>query len=59
MRLNWSAKEVDEKLHGIMINIHNAARNAATECGEPDNYVLGANVAGFRKVANSMIDQGI
>ena len=59
MRLSWSAKEVDEKLHGIMINIHNAARNAAAEFGEPDNYVMGANIAGFLKVADAMIDLGI
>ena len=59
MRLSWSAKEVDEKLHGIMINIHNAARNAAAEFGEQDNYVMGANIAGFRKVADAMIDLGI
>ncbi len=59
MRLNWSAAEVDERLHNIMINIHAASRQAATECGEPDNYVLGANVAGFRKVADAMIDLGI
>ena len=59
MRLSWSAKEVDEKLHGIMINIHNAARSAAAEFGEPDNYVMGANIAGFRKVADAMIDLGI
>ena len=42
-----------------MINIHNAARNAAAEFGEPDNYVMGANIAGFRKVADAMIDLGI
>mgnify|MGYP002676020921 FL=1 len=42
-----------------MVSIHNAARAAAEEFGEPDNYVLGANIAGFRKVANAMIDQGI
>ena len=59
MRLSWSAAEVDEKLHGIMINIHNAARSAAAEFGEPDNYVMGANIAGFRKVADAMIDLGI
>ena len=59
MRLSWSAAEVDEKLHGIMVNIHNAARTAASEFGEPDNYVLGANIAGFRKVADAMIDQGV
>jgi glutamate dehydrogenase (NADP+) len=59
MRLSWSAAEVDEKLHGIMVNIHNAARTAAAEFGEPDNYVLGANIAGFRKVADAMIDMGV
>ncbi len=59
MRLSWSAKEVDEKLHGIMVNIHNAARTAAAEFGEPDNYVMGANIAGFRKVADAMIDLGV
>ena len=59
MRLSWSSEEVDAKLHGIMINIHNAARNAAAEFGEPDNYVMGANIAGFRKVADAMIDLGI
>lgn len=59
MRLSWSREEVDQKLHGIMINIHNVARNAAAEFGEPDNYVMGANIAGFRKVADSMIDLGI
>jgi len=59
MRLSWSAEEVDKKLQGIMISIHNAARNAATEFGQPDNYVMGANIAGFKKVADSMINQGI
>ncbi len=59
MRLSWSTDEVDAKLHGIMINIHNAARTAAAEFGEPDNYVMGANIAGFRKVADTMIDLGI
>ena len=59
MRLSWSAEEVDARLHGIMVNIHNAARSAAAEFGEPDNYVMGANIAGFRKVADAMIDLGI
>ena len=59
IRLSWSAEEVDQKLHGIMKNIHAAARSAAEEFGEKDNYVLGANIAGFRKVAEAMIDQGI
>ncbi len=59
MRLSWTSEEVDAKLHQIMVNIHHAARQAATEFGEPDNYVMGANIAGFRKVADAMIDQGI
>ena len=59
MRLSWSAEEVDNRLHGIMVKIHNAARSAATEFGDPDNYVMGANIAGFRKVADAMIDLGI
>lgn len=58
IRYNWFSDEVDSKLHDIMCNIHAAARTAATEFGDPDNYVLGANIAGFRKVADSMIDQG-
>ena len=59
MRLNWTREEVDAKLRGIMMNIHNSARSAAEEFGDPDNYVLGANIAGFRKVANAMIDLGV
>ncbi|MCI5778952.1 MAG: NADP-specific glutamate dehydrogenase [Lentisphaeria bacterium] len=59
IRLGWSSQEVDERLHGIMVNIHNAARNAAAEFGKPDDYVMGANIAGFRKVADAMIDLGI
>ena len=59
IRLNWNQSEVDKRLHNIMINIHAAARAAATEFGEPDNYVMGANIAGFRKVADAMIDLGI
>ena len=59
IKLSWSAEEVDQKLHGIMKNIHAAARSAAEEFGEKDNYVLGANIAGFRKVAEAMIAQGI
>ena len=59
IRLNWTGEEVDQRLRGIMVNIHNAARRAASEFGQPDNYVLGANIAGFRKVADAMIDLGI
>ena len=59
IRLNWGSSEVDSRLRNIMINIHNAARTAASEFGEPDNYVMGANIAGFRKVADAMIDLGV
>ena len=59
IRLNWQQSEVDKRLREIMINIHAAARSAASEFGDPDNYVMGANIAGFRKVADAMIDLGI
>ena len=58
-RLSWSSEEVDAKLKNIMKNIHANARAAATEFGQPDNYVMGANIAGFKKVADAMLDQGI
>jgi glutamate dehydrogenase (NADP+) len=59
MRLAWPREEVDEKLHRIMVNIHDMARKAAEEYGTPGNYVNGANIAGFKKVADAMIDQGL
>ncbi len=59
MRLAWNAEEVDEKLHGIMIAIHRATSEAAKEYGHEGNYVMGANIAGFTKVADAMIDQGL
>ncbi len=59
LRLSWTKQEVDERLHGIMKSIHKACVETAAEYGEPGNYVLGANIAGFVKVANAMIDQGI
>jgi glutamate dehydrogenase (NADP+) len=59
MRLSWTREEVDERLHQIMINIHQAACETAKEYGQPGNYVLGANIAGFVKVADSMLDQGL
>jgi len=59
LRLTWSREEVDERLHTIMKNIHAACVETAKEYGDPGNYVLGANIAGFIKVANSMIDQGL
>lgn len=59
MRYSWSFEEVDTKLQEIMKNIHASARQAATEYGDPDNYVLGANIAGFLKVADAMYMQGV
>ena len=58
MRLAWTAEEVDEKLHQIMINIHNNAMKAAEEYGFGYNLVAGANIAGFLKVAEAMYAQG-
>ena len=57
--LNWTREEVDDRLRKIMHSIHETARHTAEEYGDPDNYVLGANIAGFVKVANAMIAQGI
>ena len=59
MGSHWSAKEVDEKLHNIMKNIHNTCLAAAAEYGKPGNYLAGANIAGFLKVARSMQAQGV
>ena len=59
IRLNWESDEVDAKLRTIMVKIHESARETAAEFGEPDNYVMGANIAGFRKVADAMIDLGV
>jgi len=58
-RLHWSAEEVDEKLHGIMINIHKTCADTAKKYGQAGNYVVGANIAGFQKVADAMIAQGL
>jgi glutamate dehydrogenase (NADP+) len=59
MRLAWSRDEVDARLHTIMVNIHKACVDAAAKYGTPGNYVNGANIAGFLKVADAMIDQGL
>ena len=59
MRLSWTFEEVDQKLHGIMVNIFAAAKDAAKEYGMEGNYVVGANIAGFLKVADAMMAQGI
>ena len=55
---SWSFQKVDEQLHQIMINIHKNSAAAAEKFGAPGNYVVGANIAGFLKVADSMMDQG-
>jgi len=57
-RYFWTAEEVDQKLHSIMVNIHQNAYDTAKLFGQPGNYVLGANIAGFLKVANAMVAQG-
>jgi glutamate dehydrogenase (NADP+) len=55
----WSFQEVDNRLKLIMENIYRQCANTAEEFGEPNNLVLGANIAGFRKVADAMIEQGV
>jgi glutamate dehydrogenase (NADP+) len=57
--MQWSREEVDQKLNGIMVSIHEACKAAAEEYGQPGNYVMGANIAGFVKVADAMLDQGL
>lgn len=59
MRLSWSAEEVDEKLHGIMVTIFNNVSSAAKEFGMENDLIAGANIAGFMKVAEAMMAQGI
>jgi glutamate dehydrogenase (NADP+) len=59
MRLSWTREEVDERLHNIMIAIHKHCYEAAQEYGHPDDLVMGANIAGFVKVADAMLDQGL
>ena len=58
-RLSWTREEVDQKLKGIMAAIHKQCIEAAEEYGQPGNYVLGANIAGFVKLADAMLDQGV
>jgi glutamate dehydrogenase (NADP+) len=58
-RLSWSFEEVDEKLHGIMVSIYKQASEAAARYGMEGNLVAGANIAGFEKVANAMLWQGV
>jgi glutamate dehydrogenase (NADP+) len=59
MRMSWSREEVDQRLRSIMVNIHKNCFETAAKYGTPGNYVNGANIAGFLKVANAMMDQGV
>jgi glutamate dehydrogenase (NADP+) len=58
LRLSWTREEVDQRLHGIMKSIHQTCVDAAERFGTPGNYVNGANIGGFLKVADAMMDQG-
>ena len=59
IRMSWSFEEVDEKLQGIMKNIYKACYDASVECGRPGDLMVGANVAGFLKVAEALMAQGV
>ena len=59
MRYSWSREEVDEKLHGIMVNIYRSCRDSAKEYGMEGDLIAGANIAGFQKIADAMMAQGI
>jgi glutamate dehydrogenase (NADP+) len=59
LRLSWPREEVDLRLQGIMKSIHKQCLDAAEAYGKPGNYVHGANIAGFLKVADAMLDQGV
>jgi len=59
MRLSWGREEVDGRLNEIMRRIHTSCITAAEEYGQPGNYVMGANIAGFTKVADAMLNQGV
>ncbi|MGB5750457.1 MAG: NADP-specific glutamate dehydrogenase [Desulfobacterales bacterium] len=59
MLLNWSAEEVDQRLRTIVKNIHQNCLDVAAEYGEPGNYLAGANIAGFVRVVDAMLDQGL
>jgi glutamate dehydrogenase (NADP+) len=58
-RLSWPFEEVDAKLKNIMVGIFHSIDDAAKEYGKPGNFVIGANIAGFKKVAKAMLDQGV
>jgi glutamate dehydrogenase (NADP+) len=58
-RMSWPREKVDRELHRIMKSIHQACRETSEQYGVPGNYVHGANIAGFLKVADAMLDQGL
>ena len=59
LRLSWTREEVDQRLESIMVEIHKATSETAERYGVPGNYVAGANIAGFLKVAEAMTAQGM
>lgn len=59
LHLSWKSEKVNQHLNGIMVAIHNHCVQVAEEYGQPGNYVMGANIAGFVKVAEAMLDQGL
>ncbi len=59
MRMTWSREEVDARLKVIMKGIHTTCLDAAEQYGAPGNYMKGANIAGFVKVVDAMLDQGL
>jgi glutamate dehydrogenase (NADP+) len=59
MRLSWARDEVDQRLKAIMVNIHATSLEASRKYGQPGNYFMGANIAGFVRVADAMLDQGV
>ena len=59
LRMSWTRDEVDARLREIMSAVHLQCRETAEEYGAPDNYVAGANIAGFVKVADAMLEQGV
>ena len=59
MRMSWTFEEVDAKLQGIMVNIFHQVDAAAKAYDQADNFIVGANVAGFTKVADAMMAHGI
>ena len=59
MRMRWAREEVDQRLKIIMKSIHQTCLDASAEYGIPGNYLAGANIAGFVKVVNAMLDQGL